>query len=94
MPRFDSSTPVNGTGMPARTNFHERPPSRPESVYDPNAEARRCSVCGARSGWRRWFSLGGGWAHCPPRGLIEAELDGDLRHVCGALCALRLGGVA
>ena len=58
--------------------------------FDPNEEQRRCSVCGGRDGWRRWHSIGGAWAHCPPQALLEHEHGaGELDHACSPLCALR-----
>ena len=69
-----------------RANHHPRPRS---ATFDPNLERTRCSVCGGRSGWRQWHSIGGAWAHCPPRALLEREHGaGDLDHQCDPSCLL------
>ena len=66
--------------------------ARTHTFYDPNVDRRRCPACGARSGWQRSTALNGGWVHCPPE-----WVDGDhagTHHICGPLCADRLGGAA
>ena len=97
MSQVQSSTPVNGTGAPARTNFHE-----PTPPFDPNRELRPCASCGFRDQWRQLHALGGGWAcACSARRLLllQAEAErgrgGTLAHTCSPACILTgVGGAA
>ena len=82
MPRYDSSTPIDGTGVPVRPIFHKA-----TSPYDPIAAGRRCGRCGARDRWQRWTGENpGGWYCCSAP--ADADTHGGLDHVCTVICAL------
>ncbi len=66
-------------------------PRTTQAVYDPNADARRCSTCGRRDGWRRWtWANPGGWFCCAPA--EPTTHHGNLSHLCSIVCAA--GGAA